>query len=91
MTLNHSHEIGTKGNWSRPLVAMYFDGQFCFSYFGRRSFSDHFYQIILNSDHWFQKRGSSKFLLSSKPCPLDHISFSYFVEGHLVTTSAKLF
>ena len=41
-----------KGKWPCPLVAMYFDGQICFSYFSR-SFSDHFYQIIFNSDHRF--------------------------------------
>ena len=29
--------------------------QFVFSYFCRRSFSDHFRQIILNSDEWFQR------------------------------------
>ena len=44
-----------KGNWSLPLVAMLFDGSNSFG-FCRRSSSDLFYQIILNSDHPFQRR-----------------------------------
>ena len=85
MTLNHSHEIGTYGKLAMPLVAMFFDGSNLFSYFGRRLFSDYFYQIILNSGHWFQRRFQS--LCYRDKCPLaamfltDKIPFSYICRG----------
>ena len=38
------------------LAAMFFDKSNILSYFGRRSPSDSFWQIIFNSDHKFQRR-----------------------------------
>ena len=43
------------GNWPRPLAAMIFDGSNSFELFLSKSASDHFYQIILNYDHRFQR------------------------------------
>ena len=45
------------GNWSHPLEAMFSDGSnLSNSFFCRRTSSDNFYLIILNSDHQFQRR-----------------------------------
>ena len=68
--------------------------QILFSYFCWRSSSDHFYQIILNSDH--QLKEIFKICLnaiSHAPCQTCFwwIKFllAFFVEGHLITISAK--
>ena len=86
MILNSSHEIGTYGKLAKPRSGQVFlTDQICFSYFGRQSFSDYVYQIILNSDHPFHKR---KFF----EIAINHAPYSFFfVEGHLITTSAKSF
>ena len=61
-----------------------------FSCFVRRSFSDNFYQIILNSDHRFHRTRFCKSLLSQKATPTAHwwyriltfqISFSYLCRA----------
>ena len=57
MTLNGSHEIGKfiRENGHAPWWPCFLTDQICISNFGKRSFSDHFYQIILNSEHRFHR------------------------------------
>ena len=66
-----------------PWWPCFLTDQIYFSYLARRSPSDYFYQIILNSDKWFQNRRSSKFLSPRwRPCFLtDQISFGFFCRG----------
>ena len=65
-----------------------FDGYF----FCKNSSCDHFYQIILNSNHGFRVK-YFKFLLSQLATPpvaifsTDQISYGYIVESHLVIIS----
>ena len=66
MTLNRSH----KGNWPRPMATMFLTDQIRFSNFDRRSFSDHFYQIIFNSDHRFHRSRFLSLCYRDKPRPL---------------------
>ena len=57
MTLNRSHEKGSQWELAgyAPWQPCFLTDQIQLSYFGR-SFSDHFNQIILNSDHQFNRR-----------------------------------
>ena len=63
MNLNRSHEIGTKVKLATPQAAMLF-GRSNLFYLFDRSFCDHSYQIILNSDHRFHRSIFTKSLLS---------------------------
>ena len=82
-----------------PLAVMFLMNQFFLAIFEEgHSPSDHFWQVILNSGHWFQRRRFLKFSYIMEighvpwwPCFLtDQIWFSYFVEGHSVTISVFL-
>ena len=95
MTLNRSHDIGTWETCHAPWWSCFLKDQICFSFFGRRSFSDHFYQIILNNDHWFQ-RGLLSLYFDDKSRPVAPMLFQRikfylftFVIGHIKTISAK--
>ena len=87
----HSHIRETGHTLWRPCFLM---DQICLCYFYRRSSSDHFYQIILNSDHQFQERVFS-FCYHDKPRPLVvYVSYfkfplAMFVEGYLRNIPVK--
>ena len=72
---------------------MFFTDQICVSIYCRRSPCDHFCQIILNSDQWFQSRRiKNKIpLLRYAMFLTDQIRFRLFIKGHLVAISAKSF
>ena len=85
------------GKLAAPPVSLNLKDQIRFSYFCRRSSSDHFDQIILNADYMCQRR---RFLMFPYHCnPHSPVAkflwikfmLSIFVEVQLMTISAKSF
>ena len=61
--------IGTFGKLATPPGSHVLTDQICLSFFCRRSSDDHCYQIILNSDHLFQRRIFKGFIITISHVP----------------------